>query len=284
MNVSDIEKFDALDIPGLINLSNSVGWDYDQDEITTVMSSGRIYGHKNDEGEIISSAAIIEYGPKLASIGMVIVSQEYKGMGLGRKATQKCLDSIPISTTAMLIATEEGKPMYEKMGFHSIDSVHKFLSDSYEPLITSSNQISNIKPLCKKEISPLINLDIEAFGDTRRTFLINRINQSKEALVVKSLDGKIIGYGLSIQGPVNLILGPIVAPDSQTALLIIDQLSRYHQGKLRIDVPSGNDDFISKLENLGFSKVSQPPIMIKNSNVLPSRNNTLYGIAAQIFG
>lgn len=279
-----LEQFNTHDITGLIELSTSVGWDYDQNEVTAIMSAGRIYGHKNEKGEIVSSAAIIDYSLKLASIGMVIVREDYRGMGLGRKATQRCLESIPSSTTAMLIATEEGKPMYEKMGFHTIDSVHKFLCNSYEPLITSSDFYSNINPLSEEDLSGLINLDTEAFGVNRETFLLNRINQSKDSLVVKSPDGAVLGYGLSVKGPVNLILGPIVAPDSQTALLIMNELAKNHLGKLRIDVPSGNEFFMSRLEKCGFIKASQPPIMIKNSNELPIRNNTLYGIAAQIFG
>lgn len=39
-----------------------------------------------------------------------------------------------------------------------------------------------------------------------------------------------------------------------------------------------------QLEQSGFTKVSQPPIMILNATNMPNRNQTLYGIAAQIFG
>lgn len=278
------KKFDHPDIPALIDLSTSIGWDYDRNEITTMMNSGKIYGHKNEEGKIVSSAAIIEYVSKLASVGMVIVRQDYRGMGLGRKATQKCLNSISSNKTAMLIATEEGKPLYEKMGFKSVDYVHKFLCDHYEPLVKSSNHHSNIKPINEEDISQLIHLDTEAFGDNRKTFLINRLKQSKEAIVVKSPEGKNIGYGMSISGPVHLILGPIVALDSETASVIINQLARNHHGKLRIDVPSGQEAFMSHLKKCGFLQVSQPPIMIKNGDQLPLRNNTLYGISAQAFG
>ncbi|MDD1502765.1 hypothetical protein PVA17_08285 [Lysinibacillus sp. CNPSo 3705] len=58
--------FDANDIPGLMDLSNSVGWDYDESEIKTVMMSGKIFGHKNAEGKIVSSAAIMTYDTNLA--------------------------------------------------------------------------------------------------------------------------------------------------------------------------------------------------------------------------
>jgi hypothetical protein len=95
---------------------------------------------------------------------------------------------------------------------------------------------------------------------------------------------KVPNYGLSVLGPINLILGPIVAPNFEIASLLINELARNHQGRLRIDVPSGHEEFMLFLEQRGFHKVSQPPIMIMNSKQLPRRNGTLYGIAAQAFG
>ena len=95
--------------------------------VRTVMSSGKIYGHKNTVGKIVPSAAIIPYDTDLASIGMVIVNEEYRGLGLGKKVTQKCIDSVSQNTLIMLISTEDGKPLYEKLGFINVDSVHKYL-------------------------------------------------------------------------------------------------------------------------------------------------------------
>jgi hypothetical protein len=46
-------------------------------------------------------------------------------------------------------------------------------------------------------------------------------------------------------GPINLILGPIVAPNVETASLLIDKLAQHHQGKARIDVPSGKEELMS---------------------------------------
>jgi len=103
--------FDANDIPGLIALSDSVGWDYDELEIRTVMLSGKIFGHRNAEGKIVSSAAIIAYDSNLVSIGMVIVHENYRGFGLGKLATQKCIDSVSEHTAIMLVATKDGEPL-----------------------------------------------------------------------------------------------------------------------------------------------------------------------------
>lgn len=283
--ILDLVQFDKCDVPGLIKLSVSVGWDYDEKEIGTVLSSGKIFGHKNAEGKIVSSAAIIPYVTSLASIGMVIVNKDFRGMGLGKKATRKCIESVSKETTIMLIATEEGKPLYEKMGFHTVNFVHKYLCDNY---ITITKPLNNsdiiIEEFSVVDIDELLKLDEDAFGDKRNRFLINRIKQSEKCLVVKHNNGTIVGYGLSILGSINLILGPIVAPDSLTASILIDKLSSKHQGKLRIDVPSGKEEFMLILEKSGFVNVSQPPVMVINSVNMPPRNNTLFGIAAQIFG
>ncbi|PAE87444.1 GNAT family N-acetyltransferase [Shouchella clausii] len=283
--ILELVQFDKCDVPGLIELSASVGWDYDENEIGTVLSSGKIFGHKNAEGKIVSSAAIIPYDTSLASIGMVIVNKNYRGMGLGKETTKKCIESVSKDTAIILIATEEGKPIYEKIGFKTVDYVHKYLCDNSKTLSKPFNNSDVIiEEFSGDDINEILTLDEGAFGEKRSLFLMNRIRQSEKCLVVKDNNGKIVGYGLSILGPINLILGPIVAPNFQTASLLIDKLSSKHQGKLRIDVPSGNEEFMLILEKNGFVKVSQPPIMVINSVNMPIRNNTLFGIAAQIFG
>lgn len=146
------------------------------------------------------------------------------------------------------------------------------------------NREITLEKYSEYDFNEIVELDLAAFGDNRRKFLLNRIDQSKKCLVVRNEMGKIIGFGLSILGPINLILGPIVAPDPQTAAIIIDGLALNHRGNLRIDVPSSNDELMLFLEKSGFVKVSEPPIMIKNSVNMPLRNKELFAIAAQIFG
>lgn len=282
--VLKVEQFKYKDVSELIELSSSVGWDYDEHEINTIFSSGNIYGHKNAEGRIVSSAAIIHYDTNLASLGMVIVHPEYRGLGLGKEVTQTCIDSVSEETSIMLISTKEGKPLYERIGFKSVDVVHKFLCETF---ISNTLDLSNeftLEHYHPSDFSKVKELDSAAFGDERNTFLFNRINQSKQRIVVKDRNNDILGFGLSVQGPIHLIVGPIVAPDCKTAASIINALAFNHGGNLRIDVPSGHPDFMTFLRKCGFEKVNEPPIMMKNSATMPSRNHELYGIAAQVFG
>ncbi|MFJ3390765.1 GNAT family N-acetyltransferase [Lysinibacillus sp. NPDC086135] len=276
--------FDANDIPGLIDLSDSVGWDYDESEIRTVMMSGKIFGHKNAEGNIVSSAAIITYDTNLASIGMVIVHENYRGLGLGKLVTQKCIESVSQHTAIMLVATKDGEPLYKKIGFTTVDYVHKYLADKYSGAHNLTSNDFTIEDYNESDFAEIVRLDAAAFGDKRSNFLRNRINQAKHCSVVRDHQTNIIGFGLSIQGPIHLILGPIIAPDSITASLIINTLAKDHHGKLRMDVPSGHAEMIKWLEQNGFTEANRPPVMILHAEEMPTRNNTLFAIAAQIFG
>ncbi|MBE7103164.1 GNAT family N-acetyltransferase [Bacillus cereus] len=282
MNV--VERLGANDIPCLIGLSEVIGWDYSLEEIETILNSGIIYGVRNEKGEVIASAASILYGETLASIGMVIVHPKYKGRGIGKMITEACIGSVSEKTPIMLIATEEGKPLYEKLGFQVVSHVSKYICIEYNSACKDEEDKEYIFNYEEKDSIEIIKIDKAAFGANRKEFLKKRIVQSEQCIVVKDKEQNVLGYGTSIQTPENKIIGPIVAKNDTMAMEIVHSLAKGHNGKLRMDVPEGKKDFMKELEITGFQKVNKPPIMMKNRDQLLKRNSELYSIAAQIFG
>jgi ribosomal protein S18 acetylase RimI-like enzyme len=280
----ELVELNEGDTRGLVELSASVGWDYDEEEVETLLSSShKIFGHKNSDGKLVSSAAIIHYDHKLASIGMVIVHSNYRGLGLGKEVMQRCINCT-LDRSIMLIATADGQPLYEKLGFTVVDSVHKYLCNAYSPPnVVDISEIS-IEAFKEEQLEDVIQLDEGAFGDKRSNFLRNRIQQSNQCIVVKDENSRIIGFGLSVSGTVNLTLGPVVAPNARIAELIIDRLACDHQGKLRVDVPSSQEKLMAFLEQSGFVKVNNPPVMAIHTREMPTRNHTLFTIASQAYG
>lgn len=283
-----VEQLCITDTQGLIDLSASIGWDYDEQDIQTIMSSGTVWGHRNEQGDIISSAAILTYKPGLSTIGMVIVDQRYRGMGLGKAVVQACMDAVDNSDTIMLIATEEGRPLYEGMGYHTVTYVNKLVCSSYDSTLSNwSGSLSEMRtmPLGLEHFPEIRELDQLAIGADRETFLSARWKQAKQGIVVLDNEGTLIGYGFAVQGPKYLVLGPVVAVQQEAASAMIHYLAGDNRGKLlRIDVPEEQPEFIEQLIQAGFERETHPPVMIKNAQQLPARNHTLYGIAAQIFG
>ncbi|HEF1902107.1 MULTISPECIES: GNAT family N-acetyltransferase [Bacillus] len=271
-------------IGDIVSLSSYIGWDYNREEVETIFNSGIVYGVWNERKELIASAAIILYGEALASIGMVIVHPDYKGRGIGKMITDSCIKSVLAHTPIMLIATDEGKPLYEKLGFREVSYVSKYICNSYNAnnyCIENEDYMMNYEEC---DLEKIIKIDENAFGTNRKVFLKKRIMQSEQCNVVKDKEQNVLGYGLSIQTLENKIIGPVVAKNNAMAMRIVHDLARGHNGKLRMDVPEGKNDFMKELEIAGFKKVNTPPIMMKNSNRLLKRNGELYSIAAQIFG
>ncbi|HCF56349.1 MAG TPA: GNAT family N-acetyltransferase [Bacillus sp. (in: Bacteria)] len=279
-----VERLREAKTGNIVSLSSYIGWDYNREEIETIFNAGNVYGVWNEREELIASAAIILYGEKLASIGMVIVHPDYKGRGIGKIITEACVKSVSAHTPIMLIATDEGKPLYEKLGFRAVSYVSKYICNSYNAkhyCVRNEDYVMNYE---EGDLEKIIKIDEYAFGTNRKEFLKKRIMQSEQCIVVRDKEQNVLGYGLSIQTPENKIIGPVVAKNDEMAMRIVHDLARGHNGKLRMDVPEGKNDFMKELEVAGFKKVNTPPIMMKNSNRLLKRNSELYSIAAQIFG
>lgn len=281
----EIEKLAINDVEDLIRLSQSVGWDYDQHELETIFHSGEIFGCR-DNNQIIASAAIIPYdNKKLASIGMVIVHPNYRGFGFGKKVTKACIESMARKIPFMLIATEEGKPLYHKMGFKEVGNVWKYTCERCDPQPTElQDETIQLRVYEETDYNAIVQLDANAFGDKRSHFLLKRIKQAKKCFVIEAKDREIIGYGLSIQTPANVIIGPIVSTSPKGALLLIDQLLRSVRGPIRIDMPNYDQSLINYLLSKGFVETSKPAVMLLHADHLPARNGELYAVAAQIFG
>ncbi|MED0874100.1 GNAT family N-acetyltransferase [Bacillus mobilis] len=279
-----VERLKEEQIGDIVALSSCIGWDYNREEIATIFDTGIVYGVWNKRKELIASTATILYGEKLASIGMVIVHPNYKGSGIGKAITNACINSVAAQTPIMLIATDEGKPLYEKLGFRVVSYVSKYICNSYNANYHSVGNEEYIMNYEECDLENIIKIDEYAFGTNRKVFLTKRIIQSEQCIVVKDKEQNVLGYGLSIQTPENKIIGPVVARNDAMAMRIVHYLAREHHGKLRIDVPEGKNGFMKELEITGFQTVNTPPIMMKNSDKLLKRSNELYSIAAQIFG
>lgn len=278
-----VRRLHLQDVAQLIHLSDTVGWDYDEGDICTIMSSGTVYGHVTQTGDVVSCAAVIPYGKDLVSIGMVIVHPSYRRLGLGREATIQCITTLDGTTPIMLVATPEGKPMYEALGFKTVDLIRKFLCDAYRSPGINMGECS-IVPFRPDYLPDLLRLDRKAVGAAREKLITARIAQANETVLAINTVGNVVGYALSVQGTANLLIGPVVAPKDTVALSLLDRLAAGHIGRLRIDIPAGKATFESLVTACGFDMVASPPVMMLNGEKLPERNGTLFGIAAQAFG
>lgn len=280
----ELIKIQESHIKDLITLSTTVGWEYDEKEVKTLLSSGKVFGYVTKENTVIACAAIIPYETRLASIGMVIVHPEYRGLGLAKGLVQTCMNQVSDGTTIMLIATEEGLPVYQKLRFKEYSYVSKLVCPYFSKQVENEDNKWNIQVMNQEDFQKIIEFDEKAFGDFRSSFLLNRFKQSSLAVVVKSSEGCIEGYAFAVQQPTHLVIGPIVATSDQLAWELVQKIASKAGGSLRIDLLEGQTILKEKLLQHDFHLVNEPPIMVKTKSSFPIRNNHLYAIAAQAYG
>ncbi|MFH0345109.1 GNAT family N-acetyltransferase [Bacillus vallismortis] len=269
-------------IPGLLRLCRQAGWpDYGEQELRTLVQQGNLFGYQNRQEDIISCIGLFMYD-SLASIGLVIVDNKYKRQGLGRRMVNACISQVDKDTSIMLCATKEGLPLYEKSGFQTACSIRKYSCQSFKP-ITKKHDFE-LTPFTEMDFRELVAADQAAFGGDRSTLLHDLISQSKESVIARNKEGKLIGYGLSAQTPDNLKFGPIIAPSPDFAAVLINRLAEGKQGPMRIDVPGDSALLHDSLEAMGFHLDDEPPLMLYQNKTLPPRNGQLFALISQGLG
>src|SRR6185436_5697982 len=118
MSAPPLVEVTEADTAALRAVSGSAGWPHSVDDWRAVLESARVFAHRAHDGEVISSGAVFPLGPALAAIGMIIVKPAHRGRGLARAMMLRCLACLGSAPPAfVLIATPQGRPLYEHLGF-----------------------------------------------------------------------------------------------------------------------------------------------------------------------
>jgi hypothetical protein len=114
---------------------------------------------------------------RTAWLSHIIVGLEFRNRGIGFQITKQLLSGKVAESvdTVLLIATELGKPVYEKAGFRTVTEYLYFHSDNP----WRDNQVSpNIIPYNESHYSVLTELDRQISGEDRRSLLEDFISNT----------------------------------------------------------------------------------------------------------
>jgi GNAT superfamily N-acetyltransferase len=119
----------ANDIPSAMQLSTEAGWNQTADdwEMLLQLAPDGCFAIEA-EGTLAASTTLLCYGSKLAWIGMVLTTHQYRGRGFARRLLVEALtqaDRRKIESVK-LDATDQGKPLYEKMGFRFEQAIERW--------------------------------------------------------------------------------------------------------------------------------------------------------------
>jgi GNAT superfamily N-acetyltransferase len=187
-----------------------------------------------DDGRILGTGVATAYGP-IGWVGTIFVDPEARGHGLGRTITRAVIDDLEARgcRTLLLIASDFGRPLYEREGF-GVQTVHRRFA---APGSADTGPDALVQPFQPEMLPAILALDREANGEDREP-VISAIATPETTQVALGADGSV--RGVLLRGPWGG--GGLVAPDPDDAVRLLDWRRRRAgvDGRLATGLPALN--------------------------------------------
>jgi len=246
MNSKDpiLRKLRASDIPAALELSAEAGWNQTAEDwrvLIDLAPEGCLA--IETEGELASTATLLSYGCQLAWIGMVLTRIAYRGRGFALRLLGEAVrlaDQMQVQTVK-LDATDQGQPLYEKLGFRSEQAVERWARPhSADIPIPSGLPDATASDTWQAA-------DHRAFG-ADRSALLERLARRNPPL------SRGQSYLLTRPGRVTSYLGPCVADAPETARSLVERaLQSASTGGWSWDLLLENTHAVALARDLGFA-------------------------------
>ncbi len=174
------------------------------------------------EGKPVGTVTTIQFGQELGWIGMLIVSPEFRGRGVGGTLLQKAVGFLQSGgvQSVKLDATPQGEPLYARSGFQREFTLQRWEGKPPARPIAASE---SVRDLASGDFRGVVRLDQEAFG-VNRADLLHAVCAEARRTVVAGGRGRPVGFAVLRAGARANQLGPVVAPDRETAAELVSAL------------------------------------------------------------
>jgi len=185
-----------------------------------------------------------------AWLSHIIVTPEFRKKGIGHKLTEYMINYLRQQgcKTQILIATELGEPVYQKLGFQVVGYYVYFRGHQ----LTDICETSHIRLFKRRYIPSILQIDKHVTGENRIYMLESFLRNS---WVYLSDSQDVLGYFLPDFGE-----GQIIAINEQVGICLL-QL-KHSQKICKTALPAENKSGIEFLTANGFEQYTKAPRMI----------------------
>jgi GNAT superfamily N-acetyltransferase len=222
-----LEAMEIEHLDGAILLSREAGWPHRREDWELVLSVSEGIVALQD-GRVVATTIMTPFGSDAAAINMVIVSSAMRGCGLGRRLMDAALEKTG-TRSCRLVATKEGLPLYEKLGFVAVGEIIQHQGKALKvatPATVSWARDNDYERICSLDRAACC-LD--------RSKLMSILRQAARFAVIRER-GEVKAFaGVRAFGR-GLVIGPVVASSSQQAKDLIQFMLAHHEGDfVRLD-------------------------------------------------
>lgn len=166
---------------------------------------------------IVGTVTTTVYSNRLAWIGMVIVDESSRRLGIGSRLVERALhylDSDHRVQSVALDATASGKQVYDHLGFIDQYGVHRLQGDA--PRVSAANVVG-ARQMHVEDLPEVIAMDSDVLGVERPRLIEELFLANPSGCSVVESDGRVAAWSFRRQGAVRWHIGPVVAVDQQVA-------------------------------------------------------------------
>lgn len=234
-----------------------------------------------DNGRLIGSSFACHQGD-FTTIGLVIVSDDYQGQGIGRRLMDLALETVG-PRTAVLNATLAGAPLYTKMGFKDFGQIEQRQGQANIAQTTPLKAGAQCRALSLGDAPRLIELANAGSGLDRAAILDDLLPDAKYGVGIESA-GQLQAFALLRPFGRGLCLGPVIAQDAEQAKHLIETLlNKVPYAFVRIDIPVASGLSLW-LEAAGLKQVDTVAQMSMGAIPAATRGVQQFALVSQAIG
>lgn len=271
----DIVPFGTQHLQGALALSRQAGWPHRREdwEMALALSNG-VVALENEK--VVGTTLTTRYGADCATINMVVVDEAMRGRGLGRRLMEAGLDAAR-GMPCRLIATQEGLPLYEKMGFREVGTILQ-----HQGFCAAVDAPVDVEWAQPRHLPEIAALDQDAFGADRGGLISYLKNIGRFAVIRR--DGHVVGFSVVRSFGRGDVIGPVVAENAEDARKLISfQIAARRDAFLRIDT-TGSSGLSSWLVERGLVHVGGGTAMQRGDQAGKLSHTKTFALANQAFG
>jgi GNAT superfamily N-acetyltransferase len=233
-----IRRLGPGDLKSCVALSVDRGWLPEQDKWSLLLAASEVFGVDAPDGRGLAGAVVLtRWGADYAAVGMMLVAARYGRRGVGRALMEHALRAAGDGATVTLFATDMGRPLYEKLGFTAVRRNVSFVGRFRGP---SGHGGHGVRAATEADLPAILDLDRAAFG-ADRGHILTHLPAFADRIAVADAVGSpgrgIAGYAAAWRNtPASTVIGPLVAPDSETARRLVTALAAGARTPVRLDL------------------------------------------------
>ena len=267
-----VRPLSPADIPQACELSAAAGWNQTEDDWARVLALQPDLCIGIDFEERLAATGVgVCYGAAphpLAWIGMILTRQELRGLGCARAIMEMLTGVLDLRRVECirLDATDQGRPLYLKLGFVDETPVERWFLPSAEARAARTPMPYQPDPA----------LDQIAFGVDRSAVL--QLLAREHAASISD------GYAMARPGRVAAYFGPCVAKNAAAARELLEWfLATHARQPVYWDILADNTAAVALAREYGFEP-RRRLVRMRRGRPLQYRADLIYGVAGFEFG